>query len=520
MQDVLNAVVVAKDLYDTKHQSSKVGRYVVEFSKRLCYYGNIMDVLVQHHPEYVALAWGAMKIAFTVRSPPCLMPTLLMTLLAIVEHEKLGTTIVNGLCDVADALPRIELASILYPTTAMKQSIATLYAHILKFLVRALDWYDEGKIKHAIQSITKPAALRYNDIVSDIHRATESITKLAAASSQAEQRDMHSKLHAIHSSIISANENKEDFQTCLRIEVNALAAIVRNLQESLLMDQSINTHAPPGCHQGVSDIQLTQALSTLSSSCNIDHKSSIQTYRALRNRHRHTARSKCVPFWAAPELHAWDTSSHSSLMTLKATWSDRLYVRDFTANMIDQLSEAQVAVLWILKNGNRREHPIDILISLVYQTLALDKSLREELHLSFQIRKYLTSCSEEDYASMLTELLDHFKLVYVVLNADAMTTDCADQCSRYLRSISQEMNERGSKTVLKVIIVSCSTKHLSTNAEANIVLKVGSTSRPRRKKMPAKPLGAFGGNAGQSGRGKAPKPSQTVRRSSRAVQAV
>ena len=25
-----------------------------------------MDVLVQHHPEYVALAWGAMKLVFGV----------------------------------------------------------------------------------------------------------------------------------------------------------------------------------------------------------------------------------------------------------------------------------------------------------------------------------------------------------------------------------------------------------------------------------------------------------------------
>lgn len=35
-------------------------------SQRLLYYGNIMDVLVQHHPEYVSLVWGAMKFIFGV----------------------------------------------------------------------------------------------------------------------------------------------------------------------------------------------------------------------------------------------------------------------------------------------------------------------------------------------------------------------------------------------------------------------------------------------------------------------
>jgi hypothetical protein len=37
-----------------------------KFSSRICYYGQIFDVLVQHHPEYVSLAWGAMKFLFVV----------------------------------------------------------------------------------------------------------------------------------------------------------------------------------------------------------------------------------------------------------------------------------------------------------------------------------------------------------------------------------------------------------------------------------------------------------------------
>jgi len=30
------------------------------------YYGVIMDTLSQHHPEYVSLAWGAIKFLFIV----------------------------------------------------------------------------------------------------------------------------------------------------------------------------------------------------------------------------------------------------------------------------------------------------------------------------------------------------------------------------------------------------------------------------------------------------------------------
>ena len=69
MFDVEKAVLVARAHYDGK-KSSKVRKYLADFSKRVCFYGNIMDVLVQHHPEYVSLAWGAMKLLFVVRIMP------------------------------------------------------------------------------------------------------------------------------------------------------------------------------------------------------------------------------------------------------------------------------------------------------------------------------------------------------------------------------------------------------------------------------------------------------------------
>ena len=67
MKDVQQAALEAKLRYDTVHKGKKVGRWLASFSSRVCYYGNIMDVLVQHHPEYVSLAWGAMKFLFVVR---------------------------------------------------------------------------------------------------------------------------------------------------------------------------------------------------------------------------------------------------------------------------------------------------------------------------------------------------------------------------------------------------------------------------------------------------------------------
>lgn len=53
--------------YENERSRSKTRRCLTNLSKRIYHYGNIMDVLVQHHPEYVSLAWGAMKFIFGVR---------------------------------------------------------------------------------------------------------------------------------------------------------------------------------------------------------------------------------------------------------------------------------------------------------------------------------------------------------------------------------------------------------------------------------------------------------------------
>lgn len=65
LEDVEKAVLDAKTRYENKKRS-KVARQLFAFAQRVQYYGKIMDVLVQQHPEYVSLAWGAMKLLFVV----------------------------------------------------------------------------------------------------------------------------------------------------------------------------------------------------------------------------------------------------------------------------------------------------------------------------------------------------------------------------------------------------------------------------------------------------------------------
>lgn len=68
MRDVQDALMNAKRAYDSKPRS-KARKWLAIFSSRLIYYGNVLDVLSQHHPAYVSLAWGAFKFLFVVRLP-------------------------------------------------------------------------------------------------------------------------------------------------------------------------------------------------------------------------------------------------------------------------------------------------------------------------------------------------------------------------------------------------------------------------------------------------------------------
>jgi hypothetical protein len=66
LQDFVAEVARARAIYDAKKKDSKTSKRIVSFSQRIAYYGKVLDVMVQHHPEYVSLAWGSLKFVFGV----------------------------------------------------------------------------------------------------------------------------------------------------------------------------------------------------------------------------------------------------------------------------------------------------------------------------------------------------------------------------------------------------------------------------------------------------------------------
>lgn len=66
LEEVLASVRQARVDYEGRKGGSKAREALVHVSEKLVFYSGVMDVMVQHYPEYTSLAWGAMKFVFLV----------------------------------------------------------------------------------------------------------------------------------------------------------------------------------------------------------------------------------------------------------------------------------------------------------------------------------------------------------------------------------------------------------------------------------------------------------------------
>lgn len=67
IDDIRITVQQAKEKYQEATKEHTAARaWLEKLSCRVMYYGKVFDTLAQHHPEYVALVWGAVKFVLMV----------------------------------------------------------------------------------------------------------------------------------------------------------------------------------------------------------------------------------------------------------------------------------------------------------------------------------------------------------------------------------------------------------------------------------------------------------------------
>lgn len=111
---------------------------------------------------------------------------------------------------------------ILYPTNAMREAVARLFASILKFCRVAVQFYRDGRLKHSVKAIFQPWSLAFQDVYDELATQAERVKELAALAAKAELRDAHIEIlesrrvsNQMSSEIITLKSTVQDLKVML-----------------------------------------------------------------------------------------------------------------------------------------------------------------------------------------------------------------------------------------------------------------------------------------------------------------
>ncbi|KAG9672487.1 hypothetical protein KCU99_g602, partial [Aureobasidium melanogenum] len=223
---------------------SKISGKLDEISSRIVYYGGVLDTLAQHHPEYVSLAWGAIKFV----------------LMGIIEHGELLHKFAQAFVEIGDALYLATCSALIYGTTTIEATISQLYLEIMRFLSKAVQWYTKNPIRRMLSAIANPWELKYKDSLERIRDCVAKVNNHAERASWAELRVVHdglskqgtkldgvevvvsglqSKLDEMSKLLqhqLQVNLNHRDISLTLRNDMDQVAPGIRDLQVRAILE--------------------------------------------------------------------------------------------------------------------------------------------------------------------------------------------------------------------------------------------------------------------------------------------
>jgi hypothetical protein len=85
--DMKVVVDTAQQQYNPSTKHERARKWLRSFSIRIMYYGDVLDMLAQHHPEYVALVWGTLKFVLTVRGKMMLRKNIFLVTCSAVNKD-------------------------------------------------------------------------------------------------------------------------------------------------------------------------------------------------------------------------------------------------------------------------------------------------------------------------------------------------------------------------------------------------------------------------------------------------
>lgn len=411
----------------------------------------------------------------------------------VVNHQKIITRLSEGLVQIANLLPTTELTSRLYPVPRVRSLVVAIYVNILKFLVRALRWYQESKFMHMVHAITRPTELSYDDILQTISSLARSLSDAAMVSSQAEQRDMHLEIlrqiqgqeclqrsldsqdaliRQVGMAVLGACGHQQDLAAELRsLIIQGQDAMREHISTVLFEALSLKTRARAmhdsaqiDMRQQLSAAQVAEALEVIAVTRLSDPAAAHQTSLLLANKRRVRPSLRGPPFWLEDKFQQWNRTGKPSLVIIDGIRKMRFHLQWFSAKSIALLREAGIPAVWVLKTVGRDSSDamssVDIIKYLIRQVVLLNKHMHTDSSMSQCSSSFSRARSEEDWIDILGLVLQGLPCLYIVLDFEILSQAGRSHGSAgwpaVFSGLFEKLSERNVKTVVKVALVSYS----------------------------------------------------------------
>ncbi|KAL9614467.1 MAG: hypothetical protein Q9167_001070 [Letrouitia subvulpina] len=174
IEDIVSVVRKIEDSWQSEKQKGISGRIKGSFH-RFCSglnsHSNLLGILPSSS-HYASVFCGTLQ-------------TLIQ---ASANHEKIAEGLSRALQEITETAEACAKDCSMYPTQAMQQGIADLYAHIFLFLKNVIDWYLKTSIKRALASLNEDFYRRFEDEISNIKWISSNINRKADHGARSETR--------------------------------------------------------------------------------------------------------------------------------------------------------------------------------------------------------------------------------------------------------------------------------------------------------------------------------------------
>ncbi|RGP72193.1 hypothetical protein FSPOR_2865 [Fusarium sporotrichioides] len=475
LSDVVTITQEAEDKYAEAKQNKKSSReWLRGLSKRIMYYGNVLDVLSQHHPEYVALVWGLVKFVLT----------------GVINHRNLVAQFSQALSMIAQVLPRTKVSAELYQTNEMKDAVASLYAHILLFLQKAARWYNYSSAGRALSALFRPFELSYKESLDQIILCSQQIDDISSIASKVEIREIKVLVEGESTKLVKQEKKLHEMQVQFNAAHEELSSKVGSILQIISCKKSpsskeIPTRTRLTIHKGsatrlneiyvdvkemkprIGDMHFSHVLSALEPKNSPE--SSLQVHRSLIRRSSPWRSQNKNTLELIQSVGQWISSPRSPLLILQTQPRAQARVKEIATELIGMLQPHSKSVVWHLSSVSSKQNDgissIDILKSLIFQCMKLVPELITSDPGKFSAVTMHANHSEVEWLELLCYILRHMNTCFVVIEASDVLGDKieSEQLFGLVQRLAAQFQDGGNS--IKLVIVNYSS---SWNASSPI----------------------------------------------------